>query len=194
MKALKLCSCNALLTIAILSLPAFAAPIDPAGVHNFHQVNEHIYRGAQPDAEGWHSLATLGVKTVVDLRLENEHSSNAEARAVEAAGMKYINFPMKGTVSPSDAQVRKILALFDNASAGPIFVHCRRGADRTGTVIGCYRVSHDHWQNEKALKEAKSFGMSWTQVGLKHYLKSFQPSTEVAGGTATAVASTKDPS
>ena len=30
---------------------------------------------------------------------------------------------------------------------GPIFVHCRRGKDRTGTVIACYRIQHDGWAN-----------------------------------------------
>jgi hypothetical protein len=47
-------------------------------------------------------------------------------------------------------------------------------------VIACYRISHDHWQNQKALDEAKSDGMSFLQIGMKHYVRSFRPTTESA--------------
>ncbi len=163
---------------------AFLAPLallaaDPTapGVPNFHQVNEHIFRGGQPSDEAWPSLAHLGVKTVVDLRLENEHPTKQEAQAVEAAGMRYFNVPMHGVVAPSDEQVARVLGLLDSAAEGSVFVHCRRGADRTGTVIACYRMVHDGWDNERAFKEAKSYGMSWLQVGMKHYVLSFQAPT-----------------
>src|SRR5262249_36500477 len=117
--------------------------------------------------------AKLGITTVIDLRRTDEHPTEAEAKAVTAAGMKYLNFPMRGVVSPSDEQVQKILALMD--SKEKVFIHCKRGKDRTGAVIACYRISHDRWDTNKALSEAKSIGMSWTQVGLKSYVKSFQP-------------------
>src|ERR1039457_2783323 len=73
------------------SIPVWAAGAPAPGVPNFHQVNERIYRGAQPNGEGWDSLAKLGVKTVIDLRPESEHSCKAEKGAVEAAGMHYVN-------------------------------------------------------------------------------------------------------
>jgi len=110
---------------------------------------------------------------VIDLRLEDEHPTALEAKAVEAAGMRYINIPMHGIIAPSDDQVAKVLALFDSTNDGPVFVHCRRGADRTGTVVACYRMVHDGWDNLKAFKEAKSYGMSWTQIGMKHYVLNF---------------------
>lgn len=110
----------------------------------------------------------------MDLRREDEHSARAERKAVEAAGMRYINVPMNGVVAPPDEKIAKTLALLESSSEGPVFVHCKRGADRTGTVIACYRIRHDHWDNPKALKEAKSFGMSWTQIGMKRYIESFR--------------------
>jgi protein tyrosine/serine phosphatase len=168
-----------------LFLPALPAAADPLGIPNFHQVNEHVFRGGQPPAESWQGLAKLGVKTVVDLRRTDEHSTEEEARAVAAAGMKYVNVPMKGVVAPSDEQISKVLALLD--SPDKVFVHCKRGADRTGTIIACYRIKQYRWQAHQALSEAKSLGMAWTQVGLKSYIKSFQPKiTDVSTSPAPA--------
>lgn len=170
--------------MALIAIPAFSAELQVSGVPNFHQVNDHIYRGGQPSNEAWAGLAKLGVKTVIDLRRENEHGTAAEARAVEAAGMRYVNVPMNGIVAPTDDQVIKVLGLFE---AGPVFVHCRRGADRTGTVVACYRMRHDGWDNQKAFKEAKSLGMSWMEVGMKHYIFAYRAPAD--HGTAGEVAS-----
>jgi len=144
---------------------------ESASIPNFHQVNQHVYRGGQPGPEAWQNLAKMGVKTVIDLRREDEHSTAAEAQA--AAGMSYVNVPMKGVVAPTNEQISKVLTLL--GSKDPVFVHCKRGADRTGAVIACYRIAHDRWQRERALEEAKSYGMGLVQLGLKHYIMGFQP-------------------
>jgi uncharacterized protein (TIGR01244 family) len=163
-----------------LCLPAWAADAVAPGVSNFHQVTGRIYRGAQPKGEGWNSLAKLGVKTVIDLRTASEHSGKAEERAVEAAGMRYVNAPLSEVHAPSDRSISHVLALLDD-SASPIFVHCRRGADRTGTVVACYRITHDGWNNRRALQEATSFGMSWFEFGMQRYVLAFR-----AAGAANA--------
>jgi protein tyrosine/serine phosphatase len=67
---------------------------------------------------------------------------------------------MDGMAAPTNEQ-SKLLALLDSDDV--IFVHCRSGRDRTGVVIAWYRVAHDHCRNQKALKEAKSYGMEWTR-------------------------------
>ncbi len=173
--------------LTALSLTANA---QVAGVENFHQVSATIYRGAQPTALGFQNLSKLGVKTVIDLR-ETDGRSAQEKQMVEAAGMRYINIPLQGMSAPSDADVQKVLGLFNDKSMGPVFIHCRRGADRTGTMVACYRISHDGWDNAKALHEAKSNGMSWIEVAMQHYVMRFQPSTAIAGvPTATTSAAT----
>lgn len=123
-------------------------------------------------------MAKLGVKTVLDLR-EQDSRSAKEAQVVTALGMHYVNVPMRGLTPPTDAQTATILALLESAASGGVFVHCKRGADRTGAVIAAYRVDHDHWANARALKEAMSCGMSFFQWPRQSYIRNFQPHTSV---------------
>jgi len=156
-------------------------PGESADVPNFQKVNEEVYRGAQPTEQGFKRLAGLGIKTVIDLRQIGEHSQGDEQKAVEANAMRYVSVPMKGMSTPTNEQVSTVLALLEDKAAEPVFVHCRRGADRTGTVIACYRISHDHWDNEKALSEARSYGMSWFERAMQHYVLRYEP----AGSSAS---------
>ena len=67
---------------------------------NFHRVNEHLYRGAQPLDGGMARLAALGIKTVINLRGEDE-GVRAEESDARAAGMRYFSVPMAGLSRPS---------------------------------------------------------------------------------------------
>lgn len=175
----------------VIGMPLAAQESGPSGVPRFRKVDEHVYRGGQPTEDGFQNLAKLGVKTILDLREEDSRSA-AEQKAVTAAGMRYVAVPMQGMQRPTDASMVKALNLLEDSSSGPVFVHCKRGADRTGDVIACYRVEHDHWQNTKALAEARSIGMSWFQQAIQHYVLSYRPrvldasKAIVAAGTATA--------
>lgn len=172
-----------LLVAAGLPLVAGAATTTVTGVGNFEKVSDHVYRGAQPTDEGFRTLAKLGIATVVDLQPYGDSRSLAEEKAVKADGMQYINLGMHGMETPSDATVAKVLAILESAEGGPVFVHCHRGADRTGGIIACYRIEHDHWDNAKALKEARQMGMSWYQTAIQHYVLKYQAK---AGGTVAS--------
>ncbi len=176
-----------LLTFSLASVLA-AAGSEVSGVPNFHKVDDRIYRGAQPNAEGFRNLARLGIKTIIDLR----SNSASEQRTVEAAGMRYVAMPWSGYEAPTADQMSRLLVILHDSAAAPVFVHCRRGADRTGTAIACYRVMHDHWDNQKALSEARSCGMSWTERLMQQFVLSFQPSPAAVPPVATAVASPSD--
>jgi len=166
-------------TAAILmtaALPwAACAGQDPASVPNFQVVNEHILRGGQPSDDGFKSLARRGVKTVVDLRWVDEHDISREKRTVEDDGMRFISVPMKGLSAPNQEQVSKVLSVLEDGDNWPVFIHCRRGSDRTGTVLACYRISHDHWENRKALEEAKAYGISVFERAMRSYIEHFRP-------------------
>jgi tyrosine-protein phosphatase SIW14 len=155
------------------------------GVGNFQKVDDHVYRGAQPTHEGFLNLSKLGIQTVIDLREPGDRSVT-ERKWVTDAGMHYVSVPMYGMATPSNESVVKVLELLEDRSTGPVFVHCKRGADRTGGVIACYRVEHYHWKNDQALSEARSMGMSWFQTAIQSYVRKYQPRDLTATATALA--------
>lgn len=170
--------------LASVAVPVVAAAPTPAapGVPNFHEVNALFYRGGQPSQQGFASLAKLGITTVVDLTHTGADAVQ-EQHEVEAVGMRYVSVPMNptGIVEPDAAKVNRVLGLL-NAATGAVFIHCKKGADRTGTIAACYRIEHDHWKVNQAQKEANQYGMSWLNVGMKRYIASFGRS-----GAATPV-------
>ncbi|HSB29124.1 MAG TPA: dual specificity protein phosphatase family protein [Pyrinomonadaceae bacterium] len=136
---------------------------------NLHQVNLNLYRGGQPASKGLQRLKQLGIKTVINLRDDDDRARQEES-AAKAAGLTYFNIPLSTFGRPTDATVDRILALINTPENQPVFVHCHRGADRTGTVIAIYRIEHDGWSSEKAKAEAKQFGLGFWQVSMKDYI------------------------
>src|SRR5438552_16380273 len=64
------------------------------GVPNLRRVDERVWRGAAPSMAGYERLAKLGVRTVVDLRAEDDvHVDPARLRR---AGADYVRIPMRG--------------------------------------------------------------------------------------------------
>jgi uncharacterized protein (TIGR01244 family) len=139
---------------------------------NFHQVNENLYRGAQPERGGLKKLSELGIKTVINLRGASDETRKQQAEA-EASGMRYFNIPLSALGRPADEQVERALAIIDARENWPVFVHCQRGADRTGVIIAAYRISHERWTDDQAITEAKRFGMAGIQFRKKGYISDY---------------------
>jgi protein tyrosine/serine phosphatase len=117
---------------------------------NFHEVNAEVFRGGQPQKGGLQKLSELGIKTIINLRNDDALASEEEAEA--------------------DAEVDKILALVTDVQNQPVFVHCKRGSDRTGMVIAIYRILFEGWTSEEAKAEAKRYGLGFWQVKMKDYI------------------------
>jgi protein tyrosine phosphatase (PTP) superfamily phosphohydrolase (DUF442 family) len=179
------------LSLLVFGIPVFAG--DVPGIKNFDKVSDTVYRGGQPTNDGFRYLAGLGVKRVVDLR-EADGRSEAERRTVTAAGMMYISVPMTGLTPPTEAEITKLLSVLEDRSSGPVFVHCKRGADRTGAVIAAYHINHDKWTNDKALKDAMAHHMSFFQFPRQGFIRSFQARTiDASAAPAQAGATTPAP-
>jgi protein tyrosine phosphatase (PTP) superfamily phosphohydrolase (DUF442 family) len=150
--------------------PEHPAPPDPEILPNFHRVTPFLYRGGQPREGGIAALLRMGVRTIVNLRTEAEEVE-AEAAEARAAGLRFISVPMSGVRRPKDETVEWLLGVLLDPANHPVFVHCKRGADRTGTLVACYRMVREGWPEERAREEAKRHGLAWWQFRMKGYIE-----------------------
>jgi tyrosine-protein phosphatase SIW14 len=142
------------------------------GVPNFGRVTEMLYRGGQPTADGFSALRAMGVGLVINFRDEPSEVAR-EKREVESRGMKYIMIPWGGHDEPSDVQVVEFLDLVRTDPQTRIFVHCRRGADRTGVMIAAYRIVVEHESVSDAVSEMHKFRYDWLLLPqLERYVES----------------------
>lgn len=149
----------------------FAERLAIPGVSNGGRVNPRLYRGGQPSEEGLARLAQLGVGTVVNLRHESSLVER-ERRLVEARGMRYVSIPLDGATTPSDEKVAKFLELLAREPNERVFVHCRRGAERTGVMVAAARIAFDGWESERALAEMNAFSFrGFFYPHLKRYVR-----------------------
>ena len=137
------------------------------GVPNLHKVSDDLYRGAQPTAEGMRQLKKLGIKTIVNLR--SFHSDRDE---IEDTGLAYEHIYMK-TWHPEDEQVVRFLQIVTDSNCIPVFVHCQRGADRTGVMCAIYRIAVQSWSKADAIEEMTegSFGFFFGWQNLVEYIR-----------------------
>ena len=139
---------------------------------NFQKINDNLYRGGQPNDAGFADLKRLGIMTVIDLR-DNDDKASKERALVAKAGIRFINFPLDNWARPGIADIETILAAVNSAANQPVFIHCKRGSDRTGTVIAVYRMTHDGWNAKRAGDEAEKFGIGWWQFAMRDFINDY---------------------
>jgi tyrosine-protein phosphatase SIW14 len=160
------------ITAFLVTLALAVAGDNPPGIAKFHRVYDQIYRGAEPSPAGLRELKTLGIKTVVDLR---DGQWEREKTEVTNLGMQYIHIPMNAHILPPPHAVQQALAVLSDNSKLPVFVHCAGGRDRTGMVIACYRIVHDHWTSQKALADARETAGRNLTDAMERFIRVFKP-------------------
>jgi protein tyrosine phosphatase (PTP) superfamily phosphohydrolase (DUF442 family) len=141
-------------------IPSFCRAADSAakldGLPNFGKVTDVLYRGGQPTAEGFTALQKMGVGIVVNFRDEADETAS-EKRLVESLGIKYLGIPWSGEGLPTNSQLSQFLDLIHANSQTKIFVHCKRGADRTGVMVAAYRIALEHAPVATAISEMHQY-------------------------------------
>lgn len=154
---------------SLAAVSAFAdSPISEvdAPLPNFHTVVPGIWRSARPQYTGLEELVKQGLKTVISF---DDDASFLSQEAQWAADLK-VTFD-EDTIYPNspldDAVVDDALSVMvSSGPESPLLIHCFAGEDRTGMMVGLYRVLVQHWNPADAYKEMLSYGFhpSWTEL------------------------------
>lgn len=154
-----------LIVAALLSAGVAAQTAPPPvqsieGVRNYTKVDATIGCAGATDSKALASIAKLGYKAVLNLREATEAGANIdESRAAaEAAGLKYIHLPFKGS-EPDPKVADQFLKVVTDTGNQPVFIHCG-SANRVGGLWLIKRMLVDNWTEERAVAEAKSIGLS----------------------------------
>lgn len=134
----------------------WAQPLILPGISNLYQVTTNLYRGAQPTAEGMKQLKAMGIKTVVNLR--SFHSDKDELAGTDLKGVRFETKPWHA----EEEDVVAFLKVVSDTNNLPVFVHCQRGADRTGTMCAMYRIVACGWTKQRAIDEMKHGGFDFS--------------------------------
>jgi tyrosine-protein phosphatase SIW14 len=177
------------ITPAVMS-SAYGEKLKIDGVPNPGKINEGLYRGAQPNAQGFEELKKLGITMVIDLRGE-DRGKDWEQNQVEHLGMHYVQIPIGRFAAPTNEEVAKFLTMVRGADAQQkVFVHCQFGEDRTGVFIATYRMGIQKWPAEQAIHEMYAFGFNGTfHPAMKAFVRDFPARMT----TAPALTSLQDP-
>jgi tyrosine-protein phosphatase SIW14 len=151
------------------------------GVPNAGEVTPKLYRGAQPTAEGFKTLASMGVNIVVDLR----GLDKKELEQVNKLGMEYVAIPWHCPF-PRDEAFAQFLELIQKNPRKKVFVHCRLGDDRAGMTIAAYRMAEQGWTAPEAMKEMQAYGFSQSHHFICPGLSSYEASFPRRFGTSPA--------
>ena len=150
----------------------WAQKFEVAGIQNCYRVTTNLYRGAQPTAEGMTQLKAMGIKTVVNLR-----AWHSDKDKVTGTGLKSVRFEMEPWHG-DEAEVIQFLKVVTVATNLPAFVHCERGADRTGTMCAMYRIAVCGWTKQQAIDEMNNGGFGFNPVW--HELVTFIEKADIA--------------
>ena len=128
-----------------------------AGINNFWRVDDTVSTGGTITSREMAIpvLKQRGIRTVINLAGGPE--AEAERKAVEAAGMKYLLYPINAA-EPQKAPVDDVTKALNDRANFPIFIHSGAG-HRAAAALMIKRVMSDGWDIEKAGIEAASAGM-----------------------------------
>jgi protein tyrosine/serine phosphatase len=150
-----------------------SADFAQATIVRLSQVSPALWRGSQPeDRRDMQLLRSLGIRTIINLRTSD---ATEERDLADEVGIDLEQVSLSSVTSvfakPSERDVNRVLELINDPRLQPVFIHCAHGKDRTGLIVGLYRVFEQQWKPRRAYREMKQFDFSSWYFGLKEYFE-----------------------
>ena len=130
------------------------------GITNFHRIETTVACSGAIKASAVPEIKKFGFASIINLRQPSEDGANLEAEeaAAKSADIRYYSIPFSST-SPDPAVADKFLQAITAKGSDPAFIHCA-GGGRAATMWFIKRLVVDHWEVERAEKEATALGMT----------------------------------
>lgn len=112
-------------------------------------------------------IKKMGFVSIINLRESTEAGAEVEKgeALAKAAGLRYFHVPFNGG-SPDPRAADQFLNAITSSGAEPAFIHCA-GGNRAATMWLIKRLAVDHWDADRAIKEAAALGQ--TSAALRQF-------------------------
>ncbi|MDP1563786.1 MAG: sulfur transferase domain-containing protein [Pirellulaceae bacterium] len=114
---------------------------------------EHCYLAGQPQADDFVAFKAAGVKKVISIRDPSEVNWDERA-AVEAAGMEFVQIPMRSPDQMTEDKIKEICELLQQADEQDemVVLHCGAAVRASAVWLAHYCVSRKaSWEEAEAV-------------------------------------------
>jgi uncharacterized protein (TIGR01244 family) len=129
------------------------------GIRNLARLETTVACAGATSADAVPEIKKMGFVSIINLRVATENGAEVEKEevAAKAAGLNYFHVPFAGKPDPDAAA--KFLDAITSKGAEPAFIHCA-GGNRAATMWLIKRIAVDHWDVDRATKEAIALGQT----------------------------------
>jgi len=150
----------------VVLLAAFAITASAA---EFAEPRPGLHTGAQPTPEDLAALSQKGVRTVIDLRTDDEDRGFDETATVESHGMRYVRLPVGGAGDLTAENATALKQALDQSGDG-VLLHCASG-NRVGALLALMAAQHEGATPAEALELGKRAGLKSLEPAVAEKLK-----------------------
>lgn len=138
----------------------------------------NLFRGPRP--KSFQELKDSRIDICITLQsgvFEEFHDDTFEAELSQDFGITQVCIPMSDITAPKEHEARKFLRTIDYFKGKNIYVHCKKGKDRTGFMCALFEVNRSGLGGNEAIKRMIALGFntkiySWTWIPrLKEFMK-----------------------
>jgi uncharacterized protein (TIGR01244 family) len=152
-----------LLTSVSIAFPAEALDVTREmvpGIANLSRLGTVVSCSGAIQVAAVPEIKKMGYLSIINLREANEPGANIEEQesAAKTSGLRYFHIPFNAA-SPDPAAVDRFIEVITRQGIEPAFIHCFRGG-RAATMWFIKRLVVDHWDEDRAEKEAAALGMN----------------------------------
>lgn len=163
MRARLIIAAGLLSGVGIVAGPVLAQQVTKdavPGIRNLARLETTVACAGAVAEEAVPEIKKMGFVSIINLRLATEVGAEVEKEeaAAKTAGLKYFHVPFNGT-TPDPKAAEQFLNAITAKGAEPAFIHCA-GGNRAATMWLIKRLAVDHWDVERATKEATELGQT----------------------------------